>query len=104
MALKGLEGSEAFWHAWQDAFPDNRVTLRAAFGTDDAGVEEGVFAGTHTEVLRSADGTELPPQGRSVSVPYVMVYGFRAGRVLSVHVYFDQVELLAQLGVLPAPA
>lgn len=101
MVLRGRDGAELFWHGYQDAFPDNRITLRAAFGAADAGAEEAIFEGTQTGVLLTGDGGRIEPTGRRVAVSYAAVYGYRGDRIASSHLYFDQVELLAQLGVSP---
>ncbi|MGD9529636.1 ester cyclase [Pseudonocardia sp.] len=103
MVLQGADGARAFWQGYQGAFPDNRVVARAVFGAGDQAVEEAAFEGTHTAALVGADGTEVPPTGRRVSVPFTAVYGLRDGRVATYHLYFDQVELLTQLGLMPGP-
>ena len=102
LVLRGAEGVEQFWHGYQDSFPDNRVAVRTVFGAADEGVEEAVFEGTHTGTLRGADETEIPPTNRCVAVPFVATYTLRDERVTSYHLYFDQVELLTQLGLMPA--
>ena len=83
------------------AFPDHRITvLRTAVGDGGAVVvEESVIEGTHTGPLVGADGSELPPTGRHVSAPFAMVHEVRDGRLAASRLYFDQLELLAQLGV-----
>jgi hypothetical protein len=102
LVLRGAEGVEQFWHGYQDSFPDNRVVAHTVFGAADEGVQEAVFEGTHTGMLRGADGTEIPPTNRRVAVPFVGTYTMRGERVASYHLYFDQVELLTQLGLMPA--
>jgi hypothetical protein len=39
-----------------------------------------------------------------VKVRYVSVQQVKEGKIASEHLYFDQLELLTQLGALPAPA
>ncbi|MGE3288649.1 MAG: ester cyclase [Pseudonocardia sp.] len=102
--LQGTEGARMFWQGYQGAFPDNQVVVRTVFGAGDQAVEEAAFEGTHTAPLVGADGTEVPPTGRRVSVPFTAVYGLRDGRVATFHLYFDQVEMLTQLGLMPESA
>jgi hypothetical protein len=66
-------------------------------------VSENVLAGTHTGPLRTPQG-EVPATGRRVESHGIAVQRVRAGLVESEHLYFDQLDLLAQLGVLPEPA
>jgi ketosteroid isomerase-like protein len=47
------------------------------------------------------DCSELPPTGAVVSVPYVGVHTVRAGRLVRSHYYWDQMEFLKALGLLP---
>lgn len=103
VVLQGRDGVQMFWHGYQDAFPDNRVVLRTAFGTDDEGTEEAVFEGTHTAPLLAGDGSQVLATGRSVASPFAAVYTIHAGKIVRSRLYFDQAELLTQLGVMPQP-
>jgi hypothetical protein len=38
-----------------------------------------------------------------VSVPYVEIYTISNGKIATNHIYFDQLVLLTQLGLMPAP-
>jgi predicted ester cyclase len=102
LRLSGTAGWGEFYDAWNEAFPDNAVDA-AAFGAGDQAAEEGRFTGTHTGTLRGPGG-DVPPTGRRVEVPYAVMYRLANDRITSVHLYFDQVELLTQLGLMPAPA
>ena len=104
MVLRGADGVRAFWHGYQGAFPDNRVVTRTVFGAGDQAVQEAAFEGTHTATLVGADGSEVPATGRRVSVPFAGTYTLRDGRIASYHLYFDQVDLLTQLGLMPEQA
>lgn len=92
-----------FWSVWQDAFPDNQVTIRVAVVEGEEAMQEAVFSGTHTQVLRSPSG-EIAPTNKSVSVPYVLALTARGGKWSGFRLYFDQVEMMTQLGLMPAPA
>ncbi|HEY2191994.1 MAG TPA: nuclear transport factor 2 family protein [Actinomycetospora sp.] len=102
----GLRGSgpeivTTFYRLWQESFPDNRCrTLRIVDG-GTSGVLEAVFEGTHTETLH-APGGDLTPTGRRVSVPFVNVCEFAGDRMRDFVLYFDQVDLLTQLGIVAA--
>jgi predicted ester cyclase len=103
LVLRGLAGAEMLWEGWQSAFPDNHLALRAIFGTGDQVAVEATFEGTHAGILQAPDGSQVPPTGKHVSVPYVEIYTISNGKIATNHIYFDQVELLTQLGLISAP-
>jgi carboxymethylenebutenolidase len=42
----------------------------------------------------------IPPTGRRIAVPVVVVVGFEGGKVSHEHVYWDQATVLVQAGLL----
>ncbi|HEY1294243.1 MAG TPA: ester cyclase [Chloroflexota bacterium] len=97
---EGKDACAGFFGSWFTAFPDAHVDVHAAHVLGDVVVEEGTFTGTHRGVLHGLRG-DLPATNRSVAVDYVQVLRFRDGRHVSFNLMFDQLQLLAQLGVLP---
>ena len=49
------------------------------------------------------DGTELRPTGKQVTFPAVIVLVIHEGQATQSRTYFDQLPLLAQLGLFPQP-
>jgi predicted ester cyclase len=98
----GTEMARTFYHIWQDAFPDSQLKTLQIVDGEDTVVLEGVFEGTHTEAL-NAPGGPILATGKRVAVPLVSVLGVAGDRFTSFAVYFDQMELLTQLGLAPAP-
>jgi predicted ester cyclase len=101
----GVAGSRAdaarlFFSIWQDAFPDNQIETVTLVEAGHEAVLEGVFKGTHTGPL-CPPGAEIPATGRSVAIPIANMNTVREGRFTSFRLYFDQVELLSQLGLAP---
>jgi steroid delta-isomerase-like uncharacterized protein len=99
---KGRQGLTEFWTAWNGAFPDNQVIVRVVFAEGDRVAEESVFEGTNDGPLTNPDGSQIPATGRRVSEPFSGIHAVRDGRIVSTHFYFDQVDLLTQLGLMPA--
>jgi ketosteroid isomerase-like protein len=83
-----------------DAFPDSVVSVQRSFGTGDWACVEVLFRGTHTGPMPGPDGTEIPPTNQSVEWPYCMVMRFEDGLVSELYEYYDQVNLLTQLGLM----
>jgi heme-degrading monooxygenase HmoA/limonene-1,2-epoxide hydrolase len=96
--LTGREAAEAIWGTWIGAFPDNRLEIMAIHAGDRGGVHEGRFTGTHTGTLRAPAG-EIAATGRTVDARFAGVYEFEEGKITSWHLYFDQADLLSQLGL-----
>jgi len=72
---------------------------------DDDGdnvVEESVFNGTNDGPLTGPDGSQIPATGRQVSEPFSGLHTVRDGRIISTRFYFDQLDMLTQLGLMPA--
>ena len=100
LRLLGRDAADTVWDTWHEAFPDNRLGVTAIHADDRGGVHEGRFTGTHTGTLRGPAG-ERPATGRNVDAPFCGVYEFDEGKITSFHLYFDQTELLTQLGLAP---
>jgi heme-degrading monooxygenase HmoA len=100
MRMTGREAAETMWNTWQLAFPDNHLETLAIHSDDRGGVHQFRATGTHTGTLRGPAG-EIPATGRTVQLDGCDVYEFDGGKITSVHLYFDQAELLGQLGLIP---
>lgn len=102
LALRGREGWVQFFDAWQQAFPDGQVEADV-FATGDRACEEATFTGTHTGVLRGPGG-DIAPTDRPVRLDYVATYTVRDKRVTQVRMFWDQLDVLSQLGLVPEQA
>jgi steroid delta-isomerase-like uncharacterized protein len=85
------------------AFPDAKHTITNLFQDGDKMALEGIMKATHTGPLAAPTG-EVPPTGRAFTAPFSAIFRLRDGRVSEVNVYFDQLSMLAQLGLVPGPA
>jgi predicted ester cyclase len=83
------------------AFPDGRVEKKQSFGQGDWLCTELAFAGTHTGPLQGPGGSAVPATNRTVRFPYCLVLRLEGAEVTELHEYFDQLELLTQLGLMP---
>ena len=101
---QGLEMGRMFWSLWQDAFPDNNAAINVAVTEGNEAIQESVFTGTHTEVFHTPNNGDIPPTGKSVAIPYTLGLTCRDGKWSSFRLIFDQVELMTQLGLMPAAA
>jgi predicted ester cyclase len=98
---KGQQGLTDFWNTWHIGFSDNQVTLRLVFAEGANVVEESVFSGTNDGPLTGPDGSQIPATGRQVSVAFSGLHTAHDGRIISTRFYFDQLDILTQLGLMP---
>ena len=101
--LHGREGARQFMNMWMEAVPDNEITIEHEWVAGSTIVQEGIFSGTHTGTLHTPDGQSIPATGRTLRAPYCDVFEVDGDHVSGERLYFDQVELLVQLGLMPAP-
>jgi carboxymethylenebutenolidase len=81
--------------------PDLRVTRMSRTVGADRLVDEDLLEFTHTiEVPWLLPG--VPPTGRRIEVPGIVVVDFEGGKVARERVYWDQASVLAQAGLLEA--
>lgn len=65
----------------------------------EVAIDEGFFTGTHTGPLPNPEGDAIPATGKRVRLRECDVATVAAGRITSHRMYFDQMELLSQLGL-----
>ena len=102
LKLLGRDAAEALWSTWHEAFPDNRIETVAIHADGRGGVQEGRFIGTHSGALHSPAG-DIPATGRPFDGRFCGVYAFDQGKIISFHLYFDQIDVMTQLGLMPEP-
>ena len=83
-----------------NSFPDGVVKVQRSFGSGDWACIEVLFTGTHTGPMPGPGGAEIPPTGKSVNWPYCMVMKFKDGLVSELFEYYDQMDLMTQLGLM----
>ena len=99
--LAGIEGENVFYALWHGAFPDNRLEVRRMISEGDTVVVEAIFHGTQTGPLNLPTGA-VPPTNKPVSIPYVLIGTAVGSTFTRLDFYYDQVEVLTQLGLMPA--
>jgi ketosteroid isomerase-like protein len=99
MTLRGHEQVVQAVRAFWDALPDATITAVDQVAVGNVVVAEGTIAGTHNGMFQTPQG-EIPRTGNPVSVRYAAVKRFEGDRLVSEHLYFDQLELLQQLGAM----
>lgn len=98
-----LEGSDAvtgYAMTWLKGFPDAKITVRSEVVNGPWLVQEFTLQGTHTAPLKSPAGM-IPPTGKRIDSRAVSVGRYENGQIVEARLYFDQSEVMTQLGLMP---
>jgi len=101
MGGDGFESVRAFYSSsFVGKWPvDTQVEQIGRHVAENTVVEELVMSFTH-DVRLDVLLPGVPPTGRRVELPVVVVMGFDGDKVAYEHIYWDQGSLLAQVGLL----
>jgi steroid delta-isomerase-like uncharacterized protein len=103
ITLRGRDQVREYMKMLWTAFPDIKAVATNQVIAGDTAVTEQTYSGTHTGTLRTPKG-DIPATGKRVQGRQVAVQRVRDGQVWSEHLYFDQMEFLGALGVVPNPS
>jgi len=98
-----LEGSGAvtgYAMRWLKGFPDAKIIVGNQVECDSWLVQEFTLQGTHTAPLEGPAGT-ISPTGKELSSRAVSVGRYENGQIVEARLYFDQTEVMTQLGLMP---
>jgi len=99
--LTGREGiTNYFIHFWE-ALPDVTYEYADKHEAGNVAIDEGFVTGTNTGPLSLPSGETLPATGKHVRVRSCDIARVEGGLITSHHFYFDQMDFLGQLGLLP---
>ncbi len=102
-ATKGIDGHKQMVKGFATAFPNFKHAVTRCVESGDTISCEGTFTGDHTGPMGMPGGKTVPATGKHVQFPWLGISTIKAGKVSSVHVYFDTMTLMMQLGLVPAP-
>src|ERR1700675_1947939 len=101
-----LEGKDAvigYINSWLKAVPDAKMTVTHEIVSAPWIVQEFTFEGTHKAPLTGPLGT-IQATNRKVSGQCVSITRYENDLAVEARLYFDMVQLLSQLGVMPVPS
>ena len=103
ITLRGRDQVKEYMKLFWSAFPDMKISESSQVIAGDTAVTESTYSGTHTGTLRTPNG-DIPATGKRVQGRQVAVQRVKDGQVWSEHLYFDQMEFLGALGLIPSPS
>ena len=101
--LEGREATTEYAMAWLRAFPDARITVHNELVDGEWVTQEFTFEGTHEDTLSSPNG-DIPATHKRLQGRAVQIFKVEGDSVTETHLYFDQVQIMRQLGLMPEPA
>jgi steroid delta-isomerase-like uncharacterized protein len=93
-----VEGFKQFGGVFRTAFPDGKLTIEDLIVDGEKVVSRVTYRGTHT-----GDMMGIPPTGKPVMVSAILIDQFADGKVVESWRLFDQMGMMQQLGLVPAP-
>lgn len=96
--LRGGAAWAAYNGAFFAAFTDGTLEVHLAAEQDGAVIQEATFTGRHTGDFPLPDGGVLAATERIVSVRYVEIFWMKGELIDRVHLFYDRLALLEQLG------
>lgn len=97
----GREAVRSFYETWFiGRWPsDTKIIPVSRTVGEDSVVDEIIVSFTHDcEMPAILPGVK--PTGRKAVIPFVVVVGFKGGKIAYEHIYWDQASLLVQIGLL----
>ncbi|HXD80359.1 MAG TPA: ester cyclase [Candidatus Acidoferrum sp.] len=103
--FKATNAHEATAYAtrWLKGFPNGKMTVRNEIVSAPWVVQEVTMEGTNTGSLEGPMGT-IQPTHKHVVGKGVQVLKIENGKITEARIYFDMVDQLTQLGLMPVPA
>ena len=87
-----------FWKTFPDQRLENRP-YRIFFASGDYTCSVARFRGTMSGPMKAADGTEIPPTGKSFDVDFYTVAQWDNGQIVEENLMYDLVTFMKQLGL-----
>jgi steroid delta-isomerase-like uncharacterized protein len=101
--VEGRDDVVEYALSWLGAFSDAEMAVDHQLAADGWVVQRFTFEGTHTDTLAGPLG-EIEATDRHLAGRGAQFMRVDDGRIAETHLYFDQIEVLMQLGLLAEPA
>jgi steroid delta-isomerase-like uncharacterized protein len=97
--ISNKDVARAYNGPFLQAFSDLSMQVTQVIADGDAVVYKWIGSGTHDGSLATPSGA-IPPTGRKAAIPGVLVTTIKDGKITREETYWNQVELMAQLGLM----
>ncbi len=96
--VRGVEAFKQFIAMYSTAFPDSQVSFESVIAEGDRVVARLTYRGTHKGPLMN-----IPPTGKPIEVMATNIFRIVNGKAVEQWAITDDLGLMQQLGVIPAP-
>ena len=91
--IRGLENVKQWHTAFARGFPGNQVTIEDMIAEGDRLVARCVFQG-----MQSGAMGDIPASNREVTLPFIVIFRIKNGKIAEFWEHFDTHGLLRQIG------
>ena len=102
-AITGRMAVENYFKESWKSFPDANVKVLNRIESGDQVVDEVEWSGTQKGAINVPGQPPIPPTGKRVWGKAVAVARTKAGKITSLSVYYDNMSMMTQLGLMPQP-
>ncbi|CAM5299664.1 hypothetical protein SALBM311S_11538 [Streptomyces alboniger] len=99
--IHGRDHIVEYWRQMTEAVPEATFETLHAYEVGDTAIDEGFFSGRNTGPLQLPTGETLPATQKELRIRGVDIATVKDGRIVDYRLYFDEMEFLGQLGLLP---
>ncbi|EKX67013.1 ester cyclase [Streptomyces ipomoeae] len=99
--IHGRDDIVEYWRQMTQAIPQGTFESLHAYEAGDTAMDEGFFSGKNTGPVQLPSGETLPATGMDVRIRGADFATVKDGRIVEYRLYFDEMEFLDQLGLLP---
>lgn len=99
--FKGRSQIAEFFRSWTEPWSEMVFETSTKASWEDSALDEWTCRATNSGAISLPTGETVPATGNRVTVRGADICTVRDGAIVEHHVYYDQVELLGQLGLLP---
>jgi ketosteroid isomerase-like protein len=101
--LNNTHDATAYAMRWLKGFPNGKMTVRHEIVSGPWIIQEFTMEGVHAGPLEGPMGI-VPPTHKKVVSKGVQILRVEDGRIAEARLYYDQLDYMSQLGLIPTPA
>ncbi len=95
--IVGIDSARAYYANFLTGFSNIQFTIKDIFGQGDKLVKHWNFKGTHTGVFFG-----IPATGKTLSIDGATLVRISGGKIAEERDFFDNLDMMTQLGLMPA--
>ncbi|MGW6903683.1 ester cyclase [Streptomyces sp. NPDC054940] len=100
--LHGRDDIATYWRQMTEAVPDGSYESVHSYEVGNTAIDEGIFSGRNTGPIQLPTGETLAPTQKEIRIRGVdFATVDDSGHIVDYRLYFDEMDFLGQLGLLP---